>query len=102
MDVDKDGIVTVIDLVLLFCLWFGACLLLILCYFVIDVCDRKDRKADEKHRSEKTRLVESPDHYVKLEEDSDNDSYNEMEGVVIESSNRVHYNANTPIVNQLV
>ena len=98
MDVDKDGVVTVIDLVLLFMVWFGSCLLLILCYFVIYVCDRKDRKADEKHRSEKTRLVESPDHYVKLEEDSDND----MEGVVIESSNRVHYNANTPIVNQLV
>ena len=97
MDVDKDGIVTVIDLVLLFCLWFGACLLLILCYFVIDLCDRKERKDDEKHRSEKTMLVESSDNYVELEEDSDND----MEGVVIESSNCVHYNANTPIVNQL-
>ena len=42
-------------------------------------------------------LVESSDNYVELEEDSDND----MEGVVIESSNCVHYNANTPIVNQL-
>ena len=101
MDVDKDGVVTVIDLVLLFMVWFASCLLLILCYFVIDLCDRKDREADEKHRSEKTRLVEA-DHYVKLEEDSDNESDNEMDKVVIDSSNCVHYNANTPIVDQLV
>ena len=98
MDVDKDGIVTVIDLVLLFCLWFGACLLLILCYFVIDLCDRKERKDDEKHRSEKTMLVEPTDNYVELEEDSDSD----VEGVVIESGNCVHYNANIPIVRELV
>ena len=44
MDVDKDGFVTMIDLALLFGFWFGASLILILCYAVFDVCDRKEEE----------------------------------------------------------
>ena len=73
MDVDKDGFVTYIDLALLFGFWFGGSLILILCYAVFDVCDRKGRKDDEKHRSEKAMLVEPTDNFVVLEEDSDSE-----------------------------
>ena len=86
MDVDKDGFVTMIDLALLFGFWFGASLILILCYAVFDVCDRKGRRDDEKHRNEKAMLVEP------TEEDSDS----EVEGIVIENGDCVHYNANIP------
>ena len=92
MDVDRDGFVTMIDLALLFGFWFGACLILILCYGVFDVCDRKGRRDDEKHRSEKAMLVEPTDNFVVLEEDSDS----EVEGIAIESGDCVHYNANIP------
>ena len=86
MDVDKDGFVTMIDLALLFGFWFGASLILILCYAAFDVCDRKGRKDDEKHRNEKAMLVEPTDNFVVLEEDSDS----EVEGIAIESGDCVH------------
>lgn len=99
MDVDKDGFVTVIDLALLFGFWFGASLILILCYDVFDVCNRKGRKDDEKQRSEKAMLVEPTDTFAGLDEDSDSDS--SVEGIVIESGDCVHFNANIPIVREL-
>ena len=82
MDVDNDGFVTYIDLALLFGFWFGGSLILILCYAVFDVCDRKGRKDDEKHRGEKEMLVE--------------DSDSEVETIVIKSGDCVHYSANIP------
>ena len=92
MDVDKDGFVTMIDLALLFGFWFGASLILILCYAAFDVCDRKGRKDDEKHRNEKAMLVEPTDNFVVLEEDSDS----EVEGLTIDSGDCVHYTINIP------
>ena len=82
MDVDNDGFVTYIDLALLFGFWFGGSLILILCYAVFDVCDRKGRKDDEKHRGEREMLVE--------------DSDSEVETIVIKSGDCVHYSANIP------
>ena len=91
MDVDKDGVVTYIDLALLFGFWFGGSLLLILCYAVFDVCDRKTRKDDEEHRNEKTMMVEHTDSYVVFE-----GSDSEVEGLTIDSGDCVHYTINVP------
>ena len=43
-------------------------------------------------------LVEPTDNFVGLDEDSDSDS---LEGIVIESGDCVHFNANIPIVREL-
>ena len=73
MDVDKDGDIDYIDLALLFGFWFGGSLILILCYFVYDVCDRIGRK----ERNEKE-MLDSIDNYVPL-----GDSDSEVEEITI-------------------
>ena len=86
MDVDKDGDIDYIDLALLFGFWFGGSLILILCYFVYDVCDRIGRK----ERNEKE-MLDSIDNYVAL-----GDSDSEVEEITIDNGDCVHYTINTP------
>ena len=98
MDVDKDGFVTIIDLALLFGFWFSACLILIICYGVFDVCDRKGRRDDERNRSEQTMLVEPTDNFVVYDAEKDGD---EMEGIVIENVACDNFSVDIPIIREL-
>ena len=98
MDVDGSGFVTYIDLVLLFGYWFSACLLLIVCYGILDVCDRKGRRDDERNRNEQIMLVEPTDNFVGLDTEKDSD---EIEGIVIEHGACDHFSVDIPIIREL-
>ena len=98
MDVDGSGFVTYIDLVLLFGYWFSACLVLIICYGILDVCDRKGRRDDERNRNEQIMLVEPTDNFVGLDTEEDSD---DTEGIVIEHEACDHFSVNIPIIREL-
>ena len=98
MDVDKDGFVTYMDLVLIFGFWFSACLILIICYGILDVCDRKGRRDDERNRDEQIMLVEPTDNFVVYDAEKDGDA---MEGIVIENVACDNFSVDIPIIKEL-
>ena len=89
MDVDGSGFVNIIDLALLFGYWFSAILLLIVCYGLFDIIDRRQRAEDERNRNEEMMLVSVSD----MEEVND-----ELDGMVIENGPCEHLNDNVDLI----
>ena len=97
VDIDRDGLVTVIDLFLLLGLWFSASLALLLCYACFDTCDKIQRRKDMEQRNE-VEMLDPQDEFDKLnEEDSDTGEsvVDSLDGVIIDCNGEcAHFSSN--------
>ena len=92
MDADGSGFVNIIDLALLFGYWFSAVLLLIVCYGLFDIIDRRQRAEDERNRNEEMMLVPVSDKEEGNDVSDMEEVNDELDGMVIENGPCEHFN----------